>query len=301
MAAARNTSKRSPDKLNADATRAQARGRKQVSAEAEAIRRLEPVGSRIEMCPGAHWPEMVGRLRALPDGELGPEHLMTDDFLLEEERRLQVYWLPFERLNPTARIAIVGLTPGWHQMQLAFTAAREAFHAGMTDDLLALEYIGRQAGFAGSLRVNMIKMLDAIGLPAALGVQTSAELFQQRDDLIHGTSALRYPVFVAGKNYGGANPRVERSAMLTRFVHEQLAAELAAIPDALVLPLGKAVEGCLRLLIAAGQLEEARCLFGFPHPSGANAHRADEFRRNEVTLRAEVARWSAEIVLPPAS
>ena len=264
-------------------------------------RSLESVDSPTGMCPGARWFQMVGLLRALPDGELGPERLMTEDFLLEEERRLQVYWIPFERLNPAARIAIVGLTPGWHQMQLAFTAARDALHAGMTDELLALEYIGRQAGFAGSLRANMIKMLDAIGLPAALGVQTSAELFQQRDDLIHGTSALRYPVFVAGKNYGGANPRVEQSAMLMRFVHEQLAAELAAIPDALVLPLGKAVEGCLRMLIATGQLKEARCLFGFPHPSGANAHRAAQLRSNEVALRAEVARWSAEIAQPPTS
>jgi hypothetical protein len=250
----------------------------------------------MEMCPGSHWSEMVGLLRALPDGELGPEHLMTGDFLLEEEGRLQVYWIPFERLNRGARIAIIGLTPGWHQMQQAFTAARDAFRAGVTDELLVLERIDRQAGFAGSMRTNMVKMLDAIGLAAALGVQTSADLFQQRDVLIHGTSALRYPVFVDGKNYGGGNPPVDRSAMLTRFVHEQLAPELAAIPGALVLPLGKAVEGCLRILIASDQLEEARCLFGFPHPSGANGHRAVQFRRNEVALRAEIARWAAEFL-----
>ena len=142
----------------------------------------------------------------------------------------------------------------------------------------------------------MVKMLDAIGLAAALGVQSSADLFEQRDVLIHGTSALRYPVFVDGKNYGGGNPPVDRSAMLTRFVHERLAAELAAIPGALVLPLGKAVEGCLRILIASDELEEARCLFDFPHPSGANGHRAAQFRRNEVALRAEIARWAAEFL-----
>jgi hypothetical protein len=49
------------------------------------------------------------------------------------------------------------------------------------------------------------------------------------------------------------------------------------------------------MLIAAGHLQEARCLFGFPHPSGANGGRAVDFRRNEVALRAEIARWSAEI------
>ena len=40
-------------------------------------------------------------------------------------------------------------------------------------------------------------------------------------------SALRYSVFVNGENYGGGNPRVDRSPILTRYVHEQLAAELA--------------------------------------------------------------------------
>ena len=99
-------------------------------------------------------------------------------------------------------------------------------------------------------------------------------------------------MFVDGKNYGGATPPVERSAMLRGYVHELLAAELSAIPDALVLPLGKAVEGCLRILIASDQLDEARCLFGFPDPSGANGHRAAQFRRNESLLRDELSRWA---------
>lgn len=137
-------------------------------------------------------------------------------------------------------------------------------------------------------------MLDAIGLPAALDVETSGDLFEQRDDLIHGTSALSYPVFVDGKNYGGANPRVDRSVTLTRYVHGCLGAELATIPEALVLPLGKAVEGCLRMLIESGQLREARCLFGLPHPSGANGHRLVEFHRNQTGLREAIARWGSE-------
>jgi hypothetical protein len=246
------------------------------------------------MCPGSHWSEMVGLLRALPAGELGQTHLITEDFLLAEEGRLRVYWIPFERLNRAARIAIIGLTPGWYQMQQAFTAGRDAFRAGMTDELLVLDQIERQAGFAGSMRTNMTTMLDAIGLPAALDIESSAELFQQHLGLVHGTSALRYPVFVDGQNYGGGNPPVARSVMLTRLVHELLAPELEAIADALVLPLGKAVEGCLRMLVANNQLKETRCLFGFPHPSGANGHRGAHFRRNQATLRSEMARWASE-------
>ena len=252
-----------------------------------------PVG--MQMCPGSRWSEMVRLLRALPDGELGPEQLLSEDFLLEQEGRLRVYWIPFERLNAAARVAIIGLTPGWHQMHEAFTAARDAFRAGLNDDMAILEQIHRHAGFAGSMRANMVKMLDAIGLPDALDVQTSAELFEHRDDLIHGTSALRYPVFVDWKNYGGGSPRVDQSPMLTQFVRSRLAAELHAIPTALILPLGKAVEGCLRILIADGLLDEVRCLFGFPHPSGGNGHRVAHFARNRQELEREISRWASSI------
>ncbi len=75
------------------------------------------------------------------EGFLGPEQLLTDDLLIEEEGRVRVYWLPFERLNRRARVAIIGLTPGWHQMQQAFTAARDAFHAGLCDEMAILERI----------------------------------------------------------------------------------------------------------------------------------------------------------------
>jgi hypothetical protein len=235
---------------------------------------------------------MVASLRALPTGPLGPAQLLVPKFLLEAEGNLQTYWIPFERLNPTARVAIVGLTPGWQQMTEAFAAARDALTAGMTDERLIMDYIEQQAGFVGSMRTNMVRMLDAIGMSDALGLQSCAELFADQEGLVHGTSALRYPVFVRGENYGGQGPSVQRSPMLTRYVRQQLAPELAAVPDALVLPLGKAVEGCLRMLVADGQLDEVRCLFGFPHPSGGNGHRVAQFGRNHVMLHTQIAEWA---------
>jgi hypothetical protein len=87
---------------------------------------------------------------------------------------------------------------------------------------------------------------------------------------------------------------VDRSPLLTSYVRERLGPELSLIPEALVLPLGNAVESCLRMLIASGQLDEARCLFGFPHPSGANGHRVTHFRRNEDMRRAEIKRWATK-------
>ena len=86
---------------------------------------------------------MVERLQSLPDGGLRRACLLCSD--LEDDGRMQVIWIPFERLNPRARIAIIGLTPGWYQMQQAFTAARDALRVGVPDEIAVLEYVDRQA------------------------------------------------------------------------------------------------------------------------------------------------------------
>jgi len=233
---------------------------------------------------------MLPVVRALPDGSLDPAHLLVNDLLLAEEGRTRIYWIPFERLNSGAQLIIVGLTPGMSQMEEAFTAARDALRLGMArDEVLAA--VDRAASFAGVMRTNMVRMLDLIGLPEALNVRSTEDLFGSSEELVHTTSALRYPVFVNGKNYSGGSPAVDRSPLLTSYVVKTLEPELAAVPNALVLPLGKATEGCLRMLIDGGSLDEERCVFGFPHPSGGNGHRVRQFRENEQLLRAKIERW----------
>ena len=60
-----------------------------------------------------------------------------------------------------------------------------------------------------------------------------------REAHAHGSSVGGGRERVRRREHNGGNPSRRAGAMLTRFVHERLAAELAAIPDALVLPLGK--------------------------------------------------------------
>jgi hypothetical protein len=67
-------------------------------------------------------------------------------------------------------------------------------------------------------------------------------LFAGANALVHATSALRYPVFVPGANYGGGSPNVRRSVLLRTYVTDTLHPELEAVPD-LIIPLGKAAEG----------------------------------------------------------
>lgn len=246
------------------------------------------------LCPGALWNRMLPSLARLPDGQLTRDVLVSSEFLLAEEDRLAVYWIPFERLNPGAAVVLLGLTPGYGQMREAFVAARDALREGKAVGEI-LSDVDRRASFAGTMRTNMIRMLDSIGLAEALGIASTADLFGADEGLVHTTSALRYPVFVDGRNYGGTNPTVPRSELLQGYVRELLGPELVAVPDALIVPLGKAVETCLGLLVSDGSLQAHRCLFGFPHPSGGNGHRKRQFRENRERLTQEILDWAATL------
>lgn len=231
-------------------------------------------------------------IRGLPPGRLSRERLLDGEFLLTREGRLSVYYIPFERTNPKARVMLVGITPGWTQMQLAFETARDALHAGVSrkDVFRAVE---QAASFAGPMRSNLVRMLDALQLPSLLGIPSSASLFAENGHLLDSTSALRDPVFVDGRNYTGSSPSIDRSPLLLGTILDDLGVELSAAPDAIVIPLGGAVEKALAMLVKDGQLDAARCCLGFPHPSGANGHRARLFEENRVQLGETMSRWFA--------
>lgn len=210
---------------------------------------------------------------------------------LYADRALEVFYIPAEHQNRTARLVLLGLTPGFHQAQLAFEAfaAATAGGASVPDALASAKH---SAAFAGSMRANLCAMLDAIGLPSRLGVADADALFVPPQPLVHLTSALRYPVFKAGRNYSGS-PAPTRHPELRRMIESVLASELAAVARALVIPLGKAAQSATDHLISRDQLDPARVLRGFPHPSGANGHRKRQFDVSLPALRSQVAHWFA--------
>jgi hypothetical protein len=153
------------------------------------------------------------------------------------------------------------------------------------------------ASFAGPMRQNLISMLGDIELHHWLGMSTPALLFDSYLSLLHTTSAIRYPVFVHGDDYDdytGYAPRPLRHPLLHGMVFDVLSPELAGVPGALIIPLGKAVEDCLSALIAAGTLSRERCLLGFPHPSGQNGHRKRQLELNLDMLKTKTATWFAQ-------
>ena len=178
----------------------------------------------------------VTSIRRLP--ELTRYHradVLSRDFVLYQDNQVEVFYAPLDWFNPTAEVAVIGLTPGWRQTEVAFRVARKALSLGASVE--AAERQAKEAArFAGSMRHNLTVMLDALSVPRALGLSNSMELFEGRSELLHSTSAMRYPVFVRGKNYSGYSPTPASHAYLKSMVDEMLSPELVSATGNLAHP-----------------------------------------------------------------
>src|SRR5438876_9496719 len=151
--------------------------------------------------------KLVPRIAALPDcTPLTKEDLLVPTFQLYGENGLDIYYIPCDYVNPRAKVVVVGITPGFTQMDIAYRVARQALLDGLSP-LEVCKRVDSYASFAGTMRINLVAMLNGIGLPEALDIETSASLFGSHSELLHSTSAVRYPVFVNGENYAGHTPR----------------------------------------------------------------------------------------------
>lgn len=119
-------------------------------------------------------------------------------------------------------------------------------------------------------------MLDAIGVANHFGVQSTADMFRPGSTSVHFTSALRYPVFVDGRNYNGT-PDMLATPILRKQIDTYLAEEARLLCDAIWLPLGPKAEAAVSYLADENLLDRRRILTGMPHPSGANAERVAVF------------------------
>lgn len=236
-------------------------------------------------------------IRALPAGPLSAAAVQIPALRMEAAGNLATYYAPFDAVNPEARVILLGITPGLTQMTLALERARTLLLAGRPPDEVVRE-AKRTAAFGGTMRAHLVRMLDDIGLPQRLGIDSSERLFDQAAGLAHMTSALRYPVFFRGQNYTGGQPKMTRDPLLRRRLLTTLADEVAQVPGALIVPLGKSVSEALAWLDAQGRVDLRRCLVGFPHPSGGNGHREREYAERREALAAQVAAWFGGEPLP---
>ena len=108
------------------------------------------------------------------------------------------------------------------------------------------------------------------------------------EELLHTVSLIPYPVFIKGKNYTGHSPKLLKTPFLLKYVEQNFIEELSNFKNILIIPLGKGVEEALIYLAHRKLIDERQILRGFPHPSGANAHRFKQFEQNKSSMLAQL-------------
>lgn len=215
------------------------------------------------------------------------EELLIEDLLIDKEKNIEIYYAPHnEYINPKAKVLIVGITPGFIQMSTAIAAARKELENN--DNIEEIQYKCKVAGrFSGSLRKNIISMLDEIKLNEVFNLDSCSELFAENDYLMHTVSLIPYPVFVKKQNYTGHTPKLLKSDFLMKYIRENFINEIHQIDnfeDILLIPLGKAVEEVFCKLKDENLIKENQILMGFPHPSGANVNRLVQLEANKEKM-----------------
>jgi hypothetical protein len=197
---------------------------------------------------------------------------LSGKLLIAKDGKVTVSYAPFEHVERSAKVVIVGITPGQQQAANAPCELRRRLLAG-DDHPSALAAAKVYASFSGDMRTNLVKMLDHIGIPRWLGIRSANALWTTHTPLAHFTSALRYPVFYNGDNFNG-QVKMTSYELLVRLLDECLADEAAALPDAVWLPVGPVATIGVKYVAAKRSL---KVLSGLPHPSPANNERIQYF------------------------
>lgn len=219
------------------------------------------------------------------------EELLNKKFQIAEEGNIQLFYAPFEYINTDAKVIIVGITPGWQQMEISHRVARKYLHDGHNcDDVFKL--VKTEASFAGEMRTNLITYLDDLQLNKKLKIESSRLLFEKNTSYLHSTSMIKYPAMKNLDNYKGSSPAPHRSKVLWDLVLNEFVSEMSNFENRLIIPLGKSVKNVVKRLQNENLLHNNIILEDFPHPSGANGHRHKQFREYRDKMQSQIENWN---------
>ena len=199
--------------------------------------------------------------------------ITNKNFLIKREDNIEIYYAPFDYINPKAKIMIVGITPGLQQMLQSFEAVNEGRSLKEVKDL---------SSFKGSMRTTLIKYLDALNVNKKLRIKSCESLFNINSKYLHSTSLIKYPVFDKGKNYSGSG--LLKKKILLDFLEAHFVKELKKLDKTIIVPLGNTVSSTIDYLNNEFKLNLKCFLKGFPHPSGLNVRKDIQFKENKIRM-----------------
>ncbi|MEN8991480.1 hypothetical protein ABD624_05875 [Avibacterium paragallinarum] len=204
------------------------------------------------------------------------ELTQSDLLLLKTLGTIQSFYAPFEAINHDAKVVIVGICPGQQQWRNALIAAKDGLEQQVSEENI-LKLAKNSGAFSGPIRKNLTQLLDHIGLHNQLGIQTTAELFSNHQDMVQMCSVLQQCILINGKNYAGLTPAMLKNELLKQHIDDYFIPMVQQLPNEIYIPLGKGVDEVLNYVCSLGYLNDQQILAGLPHPSGANAERIKYF------------------------
>ena len=216
-------------------------------------------------------PKYLNQIKALK--KINKSTIINSKFLINAENNIKIYYAPFDYINPKAKIMIVGITPGFQQMQQSFQ---------VINDGKSLKEVKDLSSFKGSMRTTLIKYLDELKVNKTIKIKSCESLFDKDSKYLHTTSLVKYPVFDKGKNYAGAN--ILKKKILLDFIEKNFLQELKTLKKAIIIPLGNTVSSTIEYLNNKYDLKLNCFLKGFPHPSGANARKNIQFNEHKLAM-----------------
>ena len=169
-------------------------------------------------------------------------------------------------VNPKAKVVIVGITPGESQM--------EASRCGKSK-----KDIKRENAFAGGMRMQLVRMLNAIGVNRLLNIKTCDTLWSEDFDKVQMTSLLRDATYYRGKMYRGKPSMLGTPVLQKALTDGFVKHDCRKCSEAkLYVALGPRVKEVLDWLNAEGKLSAP--IVTIPHASGSNSGRIAIFLGN---------------------
>jgi hypothetical protein len=210
--------------------------------------------------------------------------LSDDAFWPETKGEFGQFYAPFDWINESADIVLIGITPGKRQAKSALKALRSALMAGKSAEEAAR--IAKQAAsFEGDMRDIAAQLMNRFDLHKLFRLADAAELFDSASHRAHYTSLLRYPVLhwqtkkkkdgtktTGWFDYSGGDSAFATD-MLLRSIAEDFEPEIVTFKDAWLVPFGPVPALALEKMADRGLVDPDRILPGVNHPSGTQWNR----------------------------
>lgn len=189
---------------------------------------------------------------------------------LGRDGKYDLAYIPFEHVNPYAKLVLVGITPGNTQLELAYGEAQNLLNAGRIEEEILVQ-VKKAGAFGGkSMKPNLLKILRHFQFEQLLGISDVEMLWGSHADLLHSTSVVPHAAFKDGQRFNGSFAEIFATQLLKECFLDCFVSSAREINrNALFVALGPCPQAALEWCVKEGALRREQVLGSFCHPSSA--------------------------------